>query len=314
MDIDDKYSPFYFARDYGETPIESRPGWIRRVSAVNMAGCGDVSLELLGKPAITAPNGYGKTVLLTLSWALYDLVSTGRPTVLYGMLRNPDGSCSRLFDKFSMVLADGSAYSLSIVGDSYMLSGTGGESLVEASAVSDGNPPSTEVRGGCVAMLSSTRGNRPGDIVYGLLSLSEGDFDRKFINRWYSILFSCTEPDAPESEWDMKMDGIPYERSVARGEMSARLTRWIGERRFSFGEMQMLFQLSAMSGKLDVLLVDNAEIGLHPSVQMNYMALLAECYRRGTQVIFSTNSPEMFDCKWRYSNDLWSLTHPSSVH
>lgn len=308
MDIDEEYSPFYFGRDYGERPIKAVDTWVKHVSVTGLIGCGDFEMELLGKPALTGPNGYGKTVLMTLVWAVYDLVSTGRPTVLYGLVYNAFTGYAHLFDRFVMTLVDGSEYVLSYNPESpehYLFSYDGGDVMLDKSFVLNAS------EGMSCVMLNSWRGSKASEVVYGLISLADGEFDQKFINDWYNRAMVCDE-----SNHSMKFDGLPYE-AVAEGEARAdkvrKIAEWMTKRHFSYGETQLLFQLVAMSCRFGLLIIDNAEAGLHPSVQFNYMEIVAECYRRGTQVIFVTNSPEMFDGKWSQSNDLWDLSHPSDV-
>jgi len=251
-------------------------------------------------------------VLMNLIWSVYDLVSTGRPTILYGLFHSFGDSQTHVFDSVTLTLYDGSVYTICYDPDNpenYHFTYPDGDVILERAAVLEENPPSIPPREdmSCVE-LRAGRSSKPSEVIYGLIELADGRVDRDFINHWHGFM-------AESDDHDARFDGIPYEESTSgdstgRPDRVRRVTDWMKRKHFSFGEVQLLMQLVAMSCRFGVLLIDNAEMGLHPAIQIAYMALVTECYRRGTQVLFVTNSPEMFDRKWRQSNDLWDITHP----
>ena len=77
LDKDDKYKPISFSRNYFDEPVKVQPYWIKEVAATNFLSFGDFTMDVLGKPAITGPNGYGKTILLKMIKAVLEIATSG---------------------------------------------------------------------------------------------------------------------------------------------------------------------------------------------------------------------------------------------
>jgi AAA15 family ATPase/GTPase len=135
----------------------------------------------------------------------------------------------------------------------------------------------------------------------------DGNVNYDFINKWYNVMMQGINPEETPDSAVKRYAGAPFDKDKSYKENSKAICKWIEERMLSHGELELFMQLLAMSSGCKVVLVDSAEIGLHPGVQVCYMHLLSSLYQKGIQVLFSTHSPTTFDLNFSYSNDLFEL-------
>lgn len=316
LDKDDPYIPIRFSRNYMETPVEVKPYWIHEIHVTNFLGFGDIDMDVLGKPAITGPNGFGKTMILKLVMAVLDIACGKAPTVLYQIV-NLDGVYSRVFDSFTLVMADGHSYTLVAEDASagwyqFLRDGEFFMEVRDATSVVPDSMLDTDP-----VLLRVGRICKPELIIYMMADKVEGKVNYAAINKWHSHMIQGNElgatVDADGNPVVDRYKDIPY--SPVTGRKTAQsvlgdITKWLSRNRFSHGDIEFLLQMMTLTSGANVVLIDDAEIGLHMSAQLEYMRLMTLCYSKGIQVLFSTNSPQMFDCVFSNSNDLYDLTQP----
>lgn len=318
LDKDDKYSPIRFSRNYFDEPTKVQPYWISKVSVKNMVGVGrpvgTAEIDFLGKPALTAPNGYGKTLLLKIVNAVMELVNGEDPLSLNSLVKTVEEDdwdryvrYHHLFDEVVIELAGGRQFKL-IADDA-----STGSYIFEADGnvypLHDGrfevNPPQFTNAG--IYMLPTARLNSPEMYIYQMLAMVDGNVNYDFINKWYNVMMLGIDPAERPSNVMKRYDKAPFAKEKSYKENSKAICKWIDECMLSHGELELFMQLLAMSSGCKVVLIDSAEIGFHPGVQTCYMHLLSSLYQKGIQVLFSTHSPTTFDLNFSYSNDLFDL-------
>lgn len=318
LDKDDKYSPIRFSRNYFDEPTKVQPYWISKVYVKNMVGVGrpvgTAEIDFLGKPALTAPNGYGKTLLLKIVNAVMELVNGEDPLSLNSLVKTVEEddwdryvSYHHLFDEVVIELVDGRQFKL-ITDDA-----STGSYIFEVDGnvypLHDGqfevNPPQFTNAG--IYMLPTGRLTSPELYIYQLLAMLDGNVDYDFINKWYNVMMQGIDPDENPDSTKNRYAKAPFDKEKSYKENRKAICKWIEERMLSHGELELFMQLLAMSSGCKVVLIDSAEIGLHPGVQVCYMHLLSSLYQKGIQVLFSTHSPTIFDLNFSYSNDLFEL-------
>jgi hypothetical protein len=316
LDKVDPYIPIRFSRNYIDKPVDVQPYWIHEIHIKNFMEFGDIDMDVLGRPAITGPNGFGKTMILKLAIAVLDVAGGKAPTVLYQIVNN-EGSYARIFDSFTVVFADGHSYTLLVEDASagwyqFLRDGEFFMEIHDDKAVA----PDSMIDADAV-LLRVGRISKPEIPIYMMADKVDGKIDYATLNKWHAHLIQGCEFGATENEDGQpvveRYKDIPY--SPVTGQNTAKavlgdITRWLARNRFSHGEVELLLQMLTLTSGANVVLIDDAEIGLHMSVQMEYMRLMSLCYSKGIQVLYSTHSPEMFDGVFSNSNDLYDLTHP----
>lgn len=299
LDKDDKYKPISFSRNYFDEPVEVQPYWIKNVYVKNFLGKGDIDLDVLGKPALTAPNGYGKTVLMNLIYNVLHMANGGDPADFDSLIEN------HMFEEIAVTTVDGNCYAVEVPeGSSRMYHYIKNGSLY---IVNDKAMPTRpyEPTNTSPCILPVKRIAIPDLYIYQCLLALDGNPNYDFLAKWYHYLVLGGEMGDELSTADNRYASIPYRNDVTVNDALGMIRRWMGQKYFSHGEIEVLLQLLAMSGGYNVVLIDDAEMGLHPSVQVSYMYLLSSLYKQGIQVLFSTNAPSMFDNTFSYSNDLF---------
>lgn len=314
-DKDDPYVPIRFSRNYQDKPVEVRPYWIHFVEATNFLGYGDFRMDVLGKPALTGPNGFGKTVILKMIAAIMDLISGKCPTVLYQVLRDSDKEgvvqYSRLFDSFSVTTVEGREYSLVVSDFSTGLYNllVDGEFFMEVSDTGSVVPDAFEDVD--PVWIPAGRIGSPASYIMKFISMSGGNIDYEFLDKWYNWLIQGNTDDSHASVH--RYSGLPYSTvtSVKKAHsVLDSIMKWIEARHLSHGEIELLILLLALKSGSKLVVVDDIEVGLHVSVQVEIMRVLTCMYNDGVQVLYSTNSPSTFDGVFGYSNDLYGLFFP----
>ena len=160
-----------------------------------------------------------------------------------------------------------------------------------------------------VALLPTGRLSSPDVFIYQFARDLNGEINYGFIDMWYNYVIQGKELNADPSEYvfSFSKHKIPYSDTEAVKQVCKNIGKWISSCFLSHGSVEMLLQLMAMSSKSRIVLIDDAEIGLHPSAQVSYMFLMATLYQCGIQVLFTTHSPSMFDLNFSYSNDMFVL-------
>jgi energy-coupling factor transporter ATP-binding protein EcfA2 len=317
LDKDDKYKPISFSRNYFDEPVKVQPYWIKEVAATNFLSFGDFTMDVLGKPAITGPNGYGKTILIKLIKAVLE-IATSRTTgtlmlltkrVTYHEYGDNFVEYFHLFDTFTVRTVDGHEYGL--VCEDY---NNGSYNFVTNDNVYPIHDGVMEVvpTAPCmstVTLLPTGRLSSPDVFIYQFARDLNGEINYGFIDMWYNYVIQGKELNADPSEYvfSFSKHKIPYSDTEAVKQVCKNIGKWISSCFLSHGSVEMLLQLMAMSSKSRIVLIDDAEIGLHPSAQVSYMFLMATLYQCGIQVLFTTHSPSMFDLNFSYSNDMFSL-------
>jgi len=303
LDKDDPYRPIMFTRNYFDKPTKVQPYWIKSIYVKNMVGVGrpdgTALIDVLGKPAITGPNGYGKSLLLKLVNAVMELANGSVPVALKTLYIGIEPPYEHLFDVITVTTVDDNVYSLKEIDSttgSYEFSHNDTTYVIH-NGVMDCMVPERYETSGCY-FLSTARVASPTTYIDGL---SELTIDYDFLTKWYNLMMQGIDIEStPEKALKRYVD-IP----VAAG--CREVGRWIADRKLSFGEVELLMQLMAMSSGCKIVLVDAAEIGLHLSAQVSYMNLLSWMYQNGVQVLFTTHSPQMFDLNFSNSNDLFDV-------
>lgn len=318
LDKDDIYKPISFSRNYYDEPIKVMPYWIHSVEVKKFLGKYDLSLDLLGVPAITGPNGSGKTILLKLIYAVIEAANGWLPNTLSTLTKQVyidayDGAYieySHLFDKVVVTTVDGHTYQLiteNYSNGTYQLIKDG-----EVYQIVDGQfdtAPSDQT-GIEMYLLKTGRVAAPDAYLFQLLRMTDGKPDIDFIDRWFNYLVNDINPD-DDSARVHRYNNIPNDNTLSAKKMCDSLKKWIVSSKLSHGELELLLHLLAMSSKSNIVMVDDAEIGFHPTLQSGYMYLVSSLYKNGIQVLFSTHSPTMFDMNFHNSNDLYMIAKPA---
>lgn len=305
LDKDDPYRPIMFTRNYFDEPTKVQPYWIKSIYVKNMVGVGrpdgTALIDVLGKPAITGPNGYGKSLLFKLVNAVLE-IAYGHSTISLETLIGLDLPAQHLFDIVTVTTVDDNVYSLNAVDwstGSFVFYCNETEYYITQCRLDETavrNPPKTACE-----FLPTGRVAEPIKFICELAANIDHNIDYGFLNKWYNLMIQGIDIEStPEKALKRYVD-IP----VAAG--CREVGRWIADRKLSFGEVELLMQLMAMSSGCKIVLVDAAEIGLHLSAQLSYMYLLSWMYQNGVQVLFTTHSPQMFDMNFSNSNDLFDV-------
>ena len=309
LDKDDKYSPIRFSRNYFDEPTKVQPYWISKVSVKNMVGVGrpvgTAEIDFLGKPALTAPNGYGKTLLLKLVYAVMELANGYQPTMLQKMVFY-GAHDYKLFDVVTVETVGGNVYSLTVddwFSGSFVFDANGEQTVIDKGQL-DSIVPTQYENVGCY-LLPTGRLFSPQVTINELLDITGGKVDYEFLNKWYNLMMQGIDIEKTPDTAMKRYADMPYNT-----ESTISLSHWIKERHFSHGEVELLMHLMAMTSGCGIVLIDAAETSLHLSVQVYYMNLLSFLYQHGVQVIFATHSPTMFDMNFANSNDLFELFDP----
>lgn len=317
FDPNDPFYPVNFAERYTTKPIEVQYDWIKAVEVKGFLDHGDLVMEMIGLPAVTGPNAYGKTVLFRLIKAVLD-IATGKParelhdtvaTIDRFVESLKDGGnipvykYGRLFDSITVINAADEEFTL-VTDDAesgqymFMYKTELGEGNRLVNISSDVITPSNPVVFMDVFWLPANRMSFCGKYIYQAVQMSEGKIDYDLLNRWYNYLFWGDKLDDPPKR--IRYKDIPTD-SVDN------IYAWVVKNHLTHGEVELLLLSTAMTSGAPIVMIDEAEAGLHMSVQLEYMKLITEFYKRNVQALFTTNSPETFDMIWSSGNDLFEL-------
>jgi energy-coupling factor transporter ATP-binding protein EcfA2 len=301
LDKDDPYRPIMFTRNYFDEPTKVQPYWIKSIYVKNMVGVGrpdgTALIDVLGKPAITGPNGYGKSLLLKLVNAVLE-IAYGHSTISLETLIGLDLPAQHLFDIVTVTTVDDNVYSLHAVDwstGSFVFYCNETEYYITQCRLDETavrNPPKTACE-----FLPTGRVAEPIKFICELAAHIDHNIDYGFLNKWYNLMIRGEESSTESAN---RYNNIPCDNARECG-------KWLLDNHLSFGEVELLMQLMAMSSGCKIVLVDAAEIGLHLSAQVSYMNLLSWMYQNGVQVLFTTHSPQMFDLNFSNSNDLFDV-------
>ena len=315
-DKDDPYVPISFARNYSDEPVEVCDWWIHFVEAKNFLIYGDFRIDVLGKPALTGPNGFGKTIILKMIHAIIDIVSGMKPTVFYQVIRNTmdNGGTlfSRLFDSFSVTLVGGKTYTLVVVEYSiglYNLLIDGVFYMEIKDTDSDVLEPLFDTNS---VWIPAGRIGAPATFILQMIDRVEGNIDYQFLDKWYNFLMLGKEMN--DENLVHRYADIPYECITSLKKARAvcdNIMRWMESNHLSHGEIELLIILLALKSGANLVIVDDIEVGLHVSVQLEITRLITEFYAKGVQVLYSTNSPSTFDNIFGNTNDLYATFFPT---
>ena len=323
LDKDDAYSPIRFSRNYFDEPTKVQPYWISKVFVKNLFGIGrkegTAEIDFLGKPALTAPNGYGKTLLFKLINAVMEVANGRYPDTLVKLSKtiistewDTHTNYHHLFDEVAVETVDGHVYR--IVTEDYSTASYVFEKDGEPYAIRDGKfdaivPPQPSETAGCY-LLPTGRLAAPDAYIYDMLCNCGGKVNYNFLNKWYNLMIQGVDVADPTVDPNRVMNryaDIPYDENKTYAASCKDIVAWMSKRQLSHGEAELMMQLMAMISGSKIVLIDAAEIGLHPSTQIDYMRLLSTMYQKGVQVLFTTHSPSMFDLNFSYSNDLFEI-------
>ena len=320
LDKDDKYSPIRFSRNYFDDPTKVQPYWISKVFVKNLFGIGrkegTAEIDFLGKPALTAPNGYGKTLLFKLINAVMELANGRYPDTLVKLSKTiisteweTHTNYNHLFDEVAVETVDGHVYR--IVAEDYSTASYVFDKDGEQYAIRDGKfdaviPPHRSETAGCY-LLPTGRLAAPDAYIDEIMCICGGTVDYKLINQWYNLMIQGVDVSTDPDKAMIRYADIPYDENKPCAARCKDIVNWMAKRHLSHGEAELLMQLLAMTSGEKIVLVDAAEIGLHPGTQVEYMRLLSTMYQKGVQVLFTTHSPTMFDMNFSYSNDLFEI-------
>ena len=240
---------------------------------------------------IAGPNGYGKTMIMKLIQAVYELIGGRPPETLYQYVARVrsdyyDGSYveyMRLFDRFTIKLKNGLTATIRPHDDTSgcFYTYTCGEETADIDLSKHKAVQTTQQITASSILLGQDRHYEYGRLIYDILSNGIVRIDQ--ITEWYSKLFgnSTYQP----------YTGIPtWKPDEKRNAVIKRIDAWF--ERMSHGEQELFLHQIALQN-YDLVLIDGVENGLHICVQEHYHEMI-ESYRPGIHnFIITTHSPSI---------------------
>ena len=297
---------------------------INRVYGKIVAAVGEFDIDLTKKHIITGPNGYGKTIILKLTASMYQLMRGEFPHALINLVsitRNdyfdgPETTWYQMFDKFGMVLDDGTeatlepAFDASSENKSTYIYTCGEEKLeFDLSTMNrDTKLPECRTSGICM-FLDSWRHSYMDELIAKILAKCSVSADElNEIVKWHNKLFAFRDGQATIFEnVPVSLPDEPF------GKFKKRVKSWM--ERLSHGEQEFLL-CSMVLQHSDVMILDDAGQGLHLVVQMKFDDLCKALGHKkfgNCQVFMSTHMPEIINGIWSADYDLFAESHPDET-
>ena len=281
------------------TPL---PHWIHSVRGQVNTDADVFCLMPCERHILAGPNGCGKSIILELTAAMYELMSGKCPVILTDMFNTVLTHCgawedsvpsyNKMFSFITLKLVNGAEATLTapdtLRGE---FTYTCDDEVVKFRMPDSKNFHLTKDRtGNACALLDSGRICAYTKYIMKFFREAGGlEFDKESINK-------CTEHFMFNDRYPVSgmhpCDGFPEVNPMVFSKSEwAKMESWVG--RHGHGEIEMFTQQLAFQ-KNGVVLVDNADCGMHIDMQEKYNRMLKYYAKTfGTQVIFSTHSPSM---------------------